>query len=328
MNNSRVRNLAIIVAGALLSATLTRLVSDERTKRSDRNFSHQVCLAIQPRIQLGATRAILEYVEASLVLTQRFPRPDYEFVDHSIRLHGPGDVSGFRKRIYPCEISGRTDVEVTFHYFYSPIFNTHFILLSGLFFILGITLKFFLSFMIRSAQAGAIQAIESEISSRLGLSEATDSQSKNQIFGRIFQLDSPALRNARDKILALESTISERERTIAGQQTKVALVEVASQVAHDIRAPLSALSAVTGTADGLRQETKDQIYSAITRLRTIADDMLEKNRAGAKMPTLPLQTDPRELDTNEPELNRDPEPIFPLIASILAEKKISVPGAN
>lgn len=56
--------------------------------------------------------------------------------------------------------------------------------------------------------------------------------------------------------------------------------EVATQVAHDIRAPLAALMAATSNFALLPEEDRTLIRSAITRIRDIANNLLELKRKG------------------------------------------------
>jgi signal transduction histidine kinase len=58
-----------------------------------------------------------------------------------------------------------------------------------------------------------------------------------------------------------------------------AIMAVAKQVAHDIRSPLTALDVVMRTELGMSEEKRILARSAITRIKDIANDLLEKNRA-------------------------------------------------
>lgn len=57
-----------------------------------------------------------------------------------------------------------------------------------------------------------------------------------------------------------------------------AIGHMATQVAHDIRSPLAALDSITGDIEQLPEEKRILIRSAISRIRDIANDLLEKNR--------------------------------------------------
>lgn len=74
------------------------------------------------------------------------------------------------------------------------------------------------------------------------------------------------------------------ERINSAQEHEIILKkeEVASQVAHDIRSPLAALSMITGDLDGIKEEKRLIIRGAVTRINDIANGLLVKNKELAK----------------------------------------------
>ncbi|HOW88848.1 MAG TPA: ATP-binding protein, partial [Elusimicrobiales bacterium] len=63
------------------------------------------------------------------------------------------------------------------------------------------------------------------------------------------------------------------------QVAKIAAIgQMAAQVAHDIRSPLAALDAVTKDVAQLPEDKRIMVRSAISRIRDIANHLLEKNR--------------------------------------------------
>jgi signal transduction histidine kinase len=69
-----------------------------------------------------------------------------------------------------------------------------------------------------------------------------------------------------------------RQRLEAVDERERALLALASQVAHDIRSPLSALSLVSDGFSNLPEERRVLIRSAITRIQDIANNLLSKYR--------------------------------------------------
>lgn len=84
--------------------------------------------------------------------------------------------------------------------------------------------------------------------------------------------------------------VDEAYQTIL-QQSKQALEiervkassEIASQVAHDIRSPLSALDLVVGALEDLPEEKRIVIRSALQRIKDIANNLLQNNRVEAEI---------------------------------------------
>lgn len=68
--------------------------------------------------------------------------------------------------------------------------------------------------------------------------------------------------------------------TIREQAGLAALSRISAQVAHDIRSPLAALDSALKDVSQLPEEKKRLIQSAACRIKDIADDLLDRNRAG------------------------------------------------
>lgn len=81
------------------------------------------------------------------------------------------------------------------------------------------------------------------------------------------------------------------------------LVKAAVQVAHDIRSPLAALSVIEQDLSALPDETRALLKAAISRIREIASDLLDRSRGGSH---------------GAPGVH----PIAPLIEALAAEKRL------
>lgn len=57
------------------------------------------------------------------------------------------------------------------------------------------------------------------------------------------------------------------------------IIEISTQVAHDIRSPLAALENVLGNINALPEDERILIRTAVNRIKDIANNLLEKNRA-------------------------------------------------
>jgi signal transduction histidine kinase len=71
---------------------------------------------------------------------------------------------------------------------------------------------------------------------------------------------------------------SERERLQTEITKSRTIAQVSTQVAHDIRSPLAALNAVLAHTSAIDESLRIHIKSAITRIRDIANNLLDQNR--------------------------------------------------
>jgi signal transduction histidine kinase len=72
--------------------------------------------------------------------------------------------------------------------------------------------------------------------------------------------------------------LSSSQAELASAEREKALVELARQVAHDIRSPLAALDSVVGKIAQIPEDDRILIRSAVNRIKDIANDLLETNR--------------------------------------------------
>ncbi|UPT74966.1 MAG: HAMP domain-containing histidine kinase [Elusimicrobiota bacterium] len=87
-----------------------------------------------------------------------------------------------------------------------------------------------------------------------------------------------------------------------------ARAELAEQVAHDIRSPLTALEATAGDMASLPEKKRLQIRGALARIRDIANGLLDQRRASL----------------TEPSKSDSPFQLSSLIDSIISEKRLAL----
>lgn len=84
--------------------------------------------------------------------------------------------------------------------------------------------------------------------------------------------------------------IASNQNELARARAQAEVVSVATQVAHDIRSPLSALSILVKSLQGkATQEQSSLLTSAILRIEGIAKDLLKRNNGSAASP-LPMSS--------------------------------------
>lgn len=71
-------------------------------------------------------------------------------------------------------------------------------------------------------------------------------------------------------------------RQLARREVERSLGELATQTAHDIRSPLSALKILAARAEGMKEESRTLLVNAVTRIEAIATHLLEVYRAGSR----------------------------------------------
>ncbi len=81
-----------------------------------------------------------------------------------------------------------------------------------------------------------------------------------------------------DSFNRMVSKLAESQKNAVDRERNQALVQMASQVAHDIRSPLAAMSSLEKDLVVLPEDKRLMIRGALNRIRDIANNLLDKNR--------------------------------------------------
>lgn len=116
-------------------------------------------------------------------------------------------------------------------------------------------------------------------------------------------------------MIAVLDRLLDSER--ARMQSK-ASAQMATQVAHDIRAPLQALNSVLGSGEMERvsASARETLAASIYRIREIANTLLETNKGTVRVYS-------ERVLANE---NRCPQNLYELLSVLVQEKKIELPA--
>lgn len=117
-----------------------------------------------------------------------------------------------------------------------------------------------------------------------------------------------------------KSQVEERHQIMIEKRRSETAHEIAKQVSHDIRSPLSALNMVVSTLDSLPEDRHQIIKHATQRINDIANSLL---RPQTQNPTVPSASTIQENLTNsKPARNIKPTMLLSIVDSIVSEKRI------
>ena len=126
---------------------------------------------------------------------------------------------------------------------------------------------------------GILGIIMFKISQRMGRKLELELDQVVQIAERKFTQSDHGPTLTTREFQRLSDTLSELLRCIEENTKKIALGEIAAQVAHDIRSPLTALKVVSGHLAELPEEKRVMIRNAVQRIDDIANDLAGKKAA-------------------------------------------------
>ena len=281
MKHPQIRLILIPLPVAILLSISIQLFQDFRQAKLDETVVNQMCLAIEPRAQLGSTRAVIEYLNASVQLLRSDPPVAVEVIENSHPLQAVRKKDGFISNRLPCTLQGISNISVALVFFNQPFFSSSLLWKTALIWTILLGLLGAATSLVKAAQRNALRVIENDIEKKLGFAGNPNDRKGNLgtwAFQRFFRLESPALEQVGTQVEALEAGIKDREKIISSQKTAAAIGAVITQVSHDIRSPIATLLSTLDTAEGLDEFSRVQIRSATHRIRDIANGLLAKNR--------------------------------------------------
>lgn len=135
--------------------------------------------------------------------------------------------------------------------------------------VLSTILSFFAARIISKRLVEKIQALTSSIN------QITLNRS---LKARVPEIADPVeLRNLAASFNILLETIDGYQTQIVDSQKGRAEMEIAREVAHDIRSPLSALQVLAGTVKGVPKEWEELLQKSCSRIQAIADDLMSRH---------------------------------------------------
>lgn len=118
------------------------------------------------------------------------------------------------------------------------------------------------------------------------------------------------------KASQMADDLREFKTRLENEERGKAFVEIALQVAHDIRSPISVLNIISSKIERLDTETDELLKNCIKRINDIANDLLiRKKSIGSSIPLMPAQTDSKNI------LSQVAFDLTDVIKSIVNEKR-------
>lgn len=114
----------------------------------------------------------------------------------------------------------------------------------------------------------------------------------------------------------LSTAIDDYRRNLEQNIRSEAIADLARQVAHDIRSPLTALQVISNMTSGLPEQSRIMLREVISRISNIANNLSERSRS------LPGERKNTEQVTSSEVL------LFSVVESIVAEKRVQFGARN
>lgn len=105
-------------------------------------------------------------------------------------------------------------------------------------------------------------------------------------------------------------------KEVATRESGLKMAEIASQVSHDIRSPLSALNMVTASIKDMPEEKRLMIRSAVQRINDIANALLQQSKRPREGSTSLFHAGAAGTTTADPVM------LVALLDSIISEKRV------
>lgn len=249
-------------------------------KSQHQSISIYICNAITPRIQVGAVREALEFLYSSFQQSNLSTSPQINLYEGKKTWTIGNNLEKTPHQVIQCEITGRSDAKIELKFPIKPIrFPIYISMYCLLLLITFLSIKS-LGRLKHVLQLSSAQLFEDLLSERLKIQRKSNSDHLflNKI-RRFLKMDSmEIISKIEDRINHLEELISNQSKVLSDAKSKERLTQLSIQVAHDIRSPLTALETATHIRSSKPDDSNLLIKSAISRIRSIANDLLFQSK--------------------------------------------------
>jgi len=240
-----------------------------------KTLTRELCKAVEPKIQTGATREPLEYAQGMML------RQDFGYTPHvSLIINGIELTSQHQRKVddvkINCEFAGIEDVQMSIYFQEASILNLKYIYL----YLISLPIFFGLFLGLRRLldrfQKQVADLVQDQIRKNLGIGEI-GSGPKGYI-AQLLNLNIPLLSYLKEHIKNLELQVEEHTIKIAEQREAQLLTDVAAQVAHDIVAPITIVQKLLNTPNQNLAENQFIVREELERVTALAQKMLRQYR--------------------------------------------------
>ena len=241
-----------------------------------------VCKLIEPRLQVGAFRDVEDFINVAAYNIEPNLIPLIILtVDGKPKSIGP-DITG-SQLIHSCSFSGISDVHVDFHFrlaenswweiaeIYCAFFGIAAVLLS---IVVAVTFQVQITF---SDVVRSLIRAEFEIESNVDKSTTVI----RKILG-VLRIDVEILKDLSQQFKLLKATVERQNLELLEKSKSDLLVEMATQVSHDIRSPLAALNVVIKNLPDVPDVQRNILQNAVGRINDISNTLLAKSKDASK----------------------------------------------
>jgi signal transduction histidine kinase len=240
-----------------------------------KTLTHELCKAVEPKVQAGATREPLEYIQGMMLRQEFGYTPQVTLIDHSNEITSHHDFQLGELKI-DCEFAGFNEVQISITYQEESLFRLKYVYL----YLISLPLFFILFLGVRKLldrfQRRVVDIVQSQIQKSLGLEDK--SKKPRGFFAQLLNLNIPLLTYLNDHIKNLENQIAEHTLQVTEQRETQLMADVAAQVAHDIVAPISTVQQLLNAPTENYKENHSIVLEELERVKALAQKMLRQYR--------------------------------------------------
>ncbi len=274
--NLRVRYTLILLSILLSIISIEFILNYNSRLKKDKieHLSNYICKIIEPRLQIGATRDVVDFLTATTIAIDSKLIPIVKYSNNNkVELIGP--ILNNSNLVYTCSFVGISNIKINFFYKNESIDRLNLFK----FYFLGFTI-YLLFFVTLFYIVFALQKFTSDLIKNIIQSEFSDKKNhlpklQNNIVN-LLKLDGEIISDLKNQFNELKQIIQIQQTKIVEKSREETLVVVASQVSHDIRSPLAALNMTIANLKDIPEQQRITLRAASNRINDIANTLLTR----------------------------------------------------